>query len=681
MISSDKPIKDLKDDKLERKEFIENIFEIIKKQLNKDGVVFGIEGKWGSGKTSILNILENKLVSEEILVFKFNPWNFSTRKQLISDFFEQFSLFIGSRTSMKEDFKEVSKKLKIISSLMKPIGIIPGVSPIISIVENGANIVAKTLDDYSDGKDFETIKKELEIHLENREDRIIVFIDDIDRLPDDEIREIFQLVKGVGDLNNITYLISYDRRIVVEALNKTQEKKGEEYLEKIIQLEFKLPKIKLEMITDIFFKKYLLLVNDIKEEKNNIGKYKELYMNGLFNRIQSFRDINKILNNIFFALNYAKKELYLPEFLVIKILENFESKIIEYIYFNKQEFIKTRNDYFRNEKKEERAKRVKLFLKENVKVFSFEEIDSILGSIFPDMIRESSDYRRFIYVNEIENHIYNERHFYKYFKYNLSNDEISNIEIEEFFNFDKKNSIKIKIKELILENRIREFLDSILENINKYFNNNNILMILETLINLSNEINDSDASEDFWFNSIDTKIERMIYLFLKNNNDKFKSYEELIEKSQINYHLISLLCYFEEKQEIFSIQEIENLKIKLIKKLKDKFLVSKKYEQRMLLIFYKLKKWDEKKLLEDFINEHLKSDKKLIKLINLFVSERKEYIHTDVITTRYISKETVNDFLNYEEIKNRLERIKCTKKDQEVVELFLNAKEKGEDDF
>ncbi|MGL5902626.1 MAG: KAP family P-loop NTPase fold protein, partial [Cetobacterium sp.] len=276
MISSDKPIKDLKDDKLERKEFIENIFEIIKKQLNKDGVVFGIEGKWGSGKTSILNILENKLVSEEILVFKFNPWNFSTRKQLISDFFEQFSLFIGSRTSMKEDFKEVSKKLKIISSLMKPIGIIPGVSPIISIVENGANIVAKTLDDYSDGKDFETIKKELEIHLENREDRIIVFIDDIDRLPDDEIREIFQLVKGVGDLNNITYLISYDRRIVVEALNKTQEKKGEEYLEKIIQLEFKLPKIKLEMITDIFFKKYLLLVNDIKEEKNNIGKYKEL---------------------------------------------------------------------------------------------------------------------------------------------------------------------------------------------------------------------------------------------------------------------------------------------------------------------------------------------------------------------------------------------------------------------
>lgn len=438
LISSDKPIKDLKNDKLERKEFIENIFEIIKKQLNKDGVVFGIEGKWGSGKTSILNILENKLVSEKILVFKFNPWNFSTRKQLISDFFEQFSLFIGSRTSMKEDFKEVAKKLKIISSLMKPIGIIPGVSPIISIVEKGGNIVAKTLDDYSDGKDFETIKKELEKHLENREDRIIVFIDDLDRLPDDEIREIFQLVKGVGDLNNVTYLISYDRRIVVEALNKTQEKKGEEYLEKIIQLEFKLPKIKLEMITDIFFKKYLLLVNDIKEEKNNIGKYKELYMNGLFNRIQSFRDINKILNNIFFALNYAKKELYLPEFLVIKILENFESKIIEYIYFNKQEFIKTRNDYLRNENKKERAKKVKLFLKENVKVFSFEEIDSILGSIFPDMIREPSDYRRFTYINEIENHIYNERHFYKYFKYNLSNDEISNIEIEEFFNFDKK---------------------------------------------------------------------------------------------------------------------------------------------------------------------------------------------------------------------------------------------------
>ena len=103
MISSDKPINDLQEDKLEREEFINNIFRIIKDNSNKDGIVLGVEGKWGSGKTSVLNILENKLLSENRLVFKFNPWNFSTRKQLISDFFEQFSLFAGSRTNLKKE--------------------------------------------------------------------------------------------------------------------------------------------------------------------------------------------------------------------------------------------------------------------------------------------------------------------------------------------------------------------------------------------------------------------------------------------------------------------------------------------------------------------------------------------------------------------------------------------------
>ena len=70
----------------------------------------------------------------------------------------------------------------------------------------------------------------------------IVIIDDLDRLSHEEIREVFRAVKGVLDLPNIIYVIAYDRAIVASALDEVHKGKGEAYLEKIVQLQYRLPK-------------------------------------------------------------------------------------------------------------------------------------------------------------------------------------------------------------------------------------------------------------------------------------------------------------------------------------------------------------------------------------------------------------------------------------------------------
>lgn len=674
MISSDKPINDLQEDKLEREEFINNIFRIIKDNSNKDGIVLGVEGKWGSGKTSVLNILENKLLSENRLVFKFNPWNFSTRKQLISDFFEQFSLFAGARTNLKKELKNVSEKLKLISNILKPIGMIPGASPIINILEKGVKVLSNSFSETSEQIDFESIKKGLEDYLNQLDQKIIVFIDDIDRIPDDEIREIFQLVKGVGNLTNVVYLLSYDKNVVVQALNKTQEKKGEEYLDKIIQLEFKLPKIKTEKIINIFFDEYIQCINESKELEKNISLYREFYTSGLFNKIKSFRNIKKILNSIYFSLDYAKQELFLPHFLALKILENFEYKIVEYIFFNKQEFIQTEGEIFRKIEDDEKAEKIKKFLRDNVKSFSFEEIYNILRILFPQMIKGKVENIGYNNSYKLDNRISNERHFYKYFKYSLSEEEISNYEVKYLFSLSNIEELNREFERLISKNKVTEFLNSMLEQQEKYLNNQNIKNIIISLIQNSKKIEDLYVYKGvFDLENNELKIIRIIYNFIRNLDVKYKVYEELINELDVNYYLIYLINYF-EKNEVFTSEELEKLKNKIVKKIKDNLLLSERYENHLLQILYSMKKWNELEVIDKILDRYLKTDEGLLKLISLFVQESRTEKNGELLVNKYISKEVIEDFLDYNYIKSRLTSINLQEND-EIMKMFLNPRD------
>ncbi|WP_029067309.1 P-loop NTPase fold protein [Lachnobacterium bovis] len=90
------------------------------------------------------------------------------------------------------------------------------------------------------GANLDETKKKLEDALLETHQRIIVVIDDIDRLTNAQIRDIFQLVKQVGDFPNVIYLLSMDRDVVTRALEEVHDCDGYEYLEKIIQVTFEI---------------------------------------------------------------------------------------------------------------------------------------------------------------------------------------------------------------------------------------------------------------------------------------------------------------------------------------------------------------------------------------------------------------------------------------------------------
>ena len=99
----------------------------------------------------------------------------------------------------------------------------------------------KTIPAWLPDQNLKKTKDELKDKLKDLNKKIIVVIDDIDRLTSSQIRDIFQLVKQVADFPNIVYVLVMDKEVVCSALEKVHNMDGNEYLEKIIQVPFEIP--------------------------------------------------------------------------------------------------------------------------------------------------------------------------------------------------------------------------------------------------------------------------------------------------------------------------------------------------------------------------------------------------------------------------------------------------------
>ncbi|WP_047380965.1 P-loop NTPase fold protein [Cetobacterium sp. ZWU0022] len=329
MLRAEKAIQTKDHDLLKRENFVKRIAEGILNYNDTENFVIGLEGEWGTGKTSILNLLEEKLKGN-IEIFKFSPWNFVSRKQIISDFFEQFSYFMG--LSCRKDAAEVSQQLQIMSKFLKPFGLIPVAGDLIKILSEGMEAMGNSLK--PEKIDIEKMKEKINISLGKENKKTVVIIDDIDRLSDTEIIEIFQLIKGAGKFNNVIYILAYDYELVVNALNSISQKRGNEYLEKIVQIQIEVPFILKEDLIEIFFDR----INNIFEVENKTIENK--YKNIITMLVKDIRQIEKILNHIRFGAEYAKNYLDISDYVIMKVLQITKPQLYKFYLDNINEIEK-----------------------------------------------------------------------------------------------------------------------------------------------------------------------------------------------------------------------------------------------------------------------------------------------------------------------------------------------------
>lgn len=225
--NSDNPIILKEQDKFNRYKFSNRIAETITKRQNDEGLVIGLYGIWGEGKTSVLNMIEEKLnENENTLIAKFNPWRFKDEDTLILNFFKNISEILN---------KELNTKTEIIGNFLKKYGAVT------SVFNLDLSKVGETFSDTQ----LEELKNRINDFLEESKKKIVVAIDDIDRLDKQELFSLFKLIKLTGDFSKTYYILSFDDEMVASAIGERYASgninSGHNFLEKIIQVPLRIP--------------------------------------------------------------------------------------------------------------------------------------------------------------------------------------------------------------------------------------------------------------------------------------------------------------------------------------------------------------------------------------------------------------------------------------------------------
>lgn len=690
MFNSEKPIEKIEQDILGRSNTAKELSRHILGYKSDDSLTIGIIGEWGSGKTSFINmtleVLEN---NKDYIIFHFNPWNISTRKQLISDFFSQLSNEIGKIDSTAV-IKEVSQNLKLLSKIFKPVSLIPipQISLIASFMKKSCEETGKFLEDISNQqeKSLDEIKEELNNSLEKLNKKVVIVIDDIDRLSDNDIREIFQLIKSIADFKNTIYLLSYDNDIVSEALNNLQNGRGDEYLEKIIQVPIMLPYSSKSEINKIFLNKLDNILITIPDKEFDKSYWNELYSNGFSNNLTNLRDVERYLNSFSFGFDTVKKELNIIDYMSITLFKVFEPQLYKYIQENEEYFtgVKFGGEFEINpQENREKIKKELEELFDNLKKIDKENVKDMIKVIFPKIkgLYNGSNYDyNFIQKWNAERKIASPKYFSSYFKLDFPENEVKKSELEKIINFSSKKEL-IELFNVSNSKKL-ELLDRILE-IAKRVSEDKRVEFLQVILSLTDELKFEGPKGIF--SSIENepryKTTRIFFAIVKNTPLELKPYliKDIFEDENCSLEsLFSILEVIKREQNEYNITDWEiNVLISLLtKRVIEKSEKAEYIPKYLLDILYSMKrlgKYDEAKIV---FNNYLKNKKLLIPLIGAFVSTTVSEENYQVIERKYIRKSDINNFIDYYLLKEVVNACveNPTPEDLEIIGYLRNPK-------
>ena len=681
MFYSEKPIILGKEDLLGRAKVANELSREIKSYKNEDSLTIGIVGKWGSGKTSFINmVLENFEENDDYIIIKFNPWNISSRKQLISDFFLQLSNNIEKKGS-NEIIGAVGKSLGTLSKFFKPLGFIPPLS-VLSTIGDITEKASEFINEYveSEKEDLKSLKDNINNKLTNLNKKIIIVIDDIDRLCDEEIREIFQLVKSIADFKNTIYILSYDREIVTKALDKTQQGKGEEYLEKIVQVPLVLPYISKNDLDKIFINRLNIIINIPDEEYDN-SYFSEIYYNGLAENFENLRDIERYMNVFSLGINLAREELNINDYIVITLIKVFEPDLYEYIKNNKEYFSGTKFDEFLNKDKKEILTELERIYKK-LKKLEKRKIKRLMEVVFPKLEVTTYD-EGFIDIWGKTRRIATPVYFESYFRLDFPEDEIKKSEIKKFREFSTEEDL-IKIFNINNKKRIR-LLELLIEEIEE-ISDKKAIILLKFIFSIADELKYEGSKGIFAFmENPQYKITRIFYKMLNNSNrNQYKIMEELFkyDKSslQLLFSVLEMLNDSFLKKNLESEYGIEENQLIILRdiavtKILKESEKSEKIESGLLNILYAMKRLRSEEDAKKVFKNYLKNKNLLIDFIKEFISTRTTESNYSVEKSSYLLKDYINDFYDYEEFVKLVDEnfTNPTEEETRIIKLLKNA--------
>ena len=316
--SSDRPIEKCADDRLGRTGFAEALARQIADTPSTESFVMGLVGPWGTGKTSLLNMISEVLQRRsDIVLVRFNPWLFSGTEQLIGHFFQELAAQLLEKPDHR--LQTLAITLETYRQLLESLEPVPVVGAWAGRAVKLVKAIVRLLKRRSEAlpQSVEGQRRKLDHVLRGLGKRLVVVIDDIDRLRRQEIQDLVRLVRLVADFPCTRYLLAFDRLRVERALAEAEDD-GRAYLEKIIQVVHDVPVSRELDVARLLLSGLQQVTQDVRHGPFDPYEWQNvlnLVMRPLFGTV---RDVQRYLNVLPATLEVIGDEVALVDVLALE---------------------------------------------------------------------------------------------------------------------------------------------------------------------------------------------------------------------------------------------------------------------------------------------------------------------------------------------------------------------------
>lgn len=337
---TDSPITGSKDspDRLNRTGFAHRIAEGLLLKPGSGPLVVSLESPWGYGKTSIINLISEHYMTssgpDRPIVVNFNPWMATDAENLVREFLVQFGSEIGLHNRGKEA-RDAAEQLLSYSKVFDVLKYIPGAEPWASIVNNVVKGVGTAVDKVGQLKELNiTERRDAVVKALSKIDKpIVVFIDDLDRLPPNEVFQMIRTVKAIADFPRTAFLLAFERSYIENSLTQHGIKDASTYLDKIVQVRLHLPLISENDLhsLSVIELEHLAAVDLTSFFEGDQARLSEAYQLFVKPLLKTPRELKRVFNRLRFVEPSLRQNVCFTDTFVLEIIAVKAPHVYEHI--------------------------------------------------------------------------------------------------------------------------------------------------------------------------------------------------------------------------------------------------------------------------------------------------------------------------------------------------------------
>lgn len=332
--------------------------------------VIGVKGPWGSGKTTLINLVKNKVQKDNkdiVFIDEFDPWIFGSQEALLEAMYDEILSKLGNGYSVYSNRAMIKKIQDVVAQKDITAGIVK------NLIDNESNDYCK----------FKEMKSKLATLLKQLNKTIVYIIDNIDRADEENVVFLLKVISTVFDLPKVKYILAYDSQRLNDILSNTK-KINPKYLEKIIQQEIEIPKISLEATERVEEGCIVKLLKYYGVKESEMKEY-DTVIKTILDCVVDLRQLKRLFNSAFVTTFECKYELYRPYLLAVEIIRFLKPELLRKIKENPVYFVSSNVTFkgyaWQIMDSENYKKTGKLFYEELLELFP--KYIKLLESLFP----------------------------------------------------------------------------------------------------------------------------------------------------------------------------------------------------------------------------------------------------------------------------------------------------------